>query len=481
MIITIVATDIKNGIGKNGIIPWKISDDLKYFKKMSCFKYNITSSYPNLLIMGYKTWVSTNYYDFPHRDVLIVSLSQKFDKPLPTNFMTVSSFEYVEKIINEEKSERNIIISGGELIYEKFYHFSDMILLTKIYKDFDCDKFFPVFPKGKDNSYILESKSEMMIHNDNTYYQFIQYNHKERIKFSIIIKNDGETEYLNLLRKVLDKGKLRNTRNDETISYFGTQMEFDISQSFPLLTTKRVFWRGVIEELLWFIKSDTDNTKLKDRNVHIWDGNSTVDFMEKYGHPYKPDTCGPIYGWQWRKFNEKYNYIDRNTGEKMDTRGEDKGFDQLGEIIRLIKEDPHSRRIFMSGWNPNQLSNMVLPPCHVSYQFYVDDDKLSCHMYQRSGDLFLGVPFNIASTAALTYLLAKITDKKPDRIIISLGDAHIYKGHLDAVNTQLKRLPLSFPVMEITEKRDKIEDYIPDDFKIIGYDCHPTIKAEMVA
>ena len=483
MIVSIAAVDQNNGIGKQNQIPWKISNDLKFFKEMSSFNYGMSFTEPNVIILGRKTWKSTNYYTFPARNVLIISESQSFEKPLPPGFSTVSSFDEAEKLIAIWKETRNIIIAGGEFIYKRFYQLSDIIFLTRVYKDFDCDRFFPEFPKGKENPFILVSKSDFKEDvNSGLLYQFKQYN--KRDNKTIFIENGintQENEYFNVLKKVLEKGNWRKTRNDETISYFGTQMEFDISNSLPLLTTKRVFWKGVIEELIWFIKGDTDNNNLKEKGVHIWDGNSTADFMEKYGHKYEEDICGPIYGWQWRRFNQKYYYKNRVTGNDEETVGENEGFDQLAEVIRLIREDPHSRRIFMSGWNPNQLNRMVLPPCHVSYQFYVNDDKLSCHMYQRSGDLFLGVPFNIASTAALTYLLAKMTDKKPDRIVISLGDAHIYKGHMEAVEKQLSREPFVFPKLEIKEKRDNIEDYTPDDFEIIGYDCHPIIKAEMVA
>lgn len=489
MIITIVAIDNKNGIGKDGSIPWYISDDLKFFKSMSLTQYSVNNDKkPNILIMGRKTWESTNYYMFPNREVIIISKSHKFNKPLPPNFCSAISCDSIS-ILSLSKN-RDVIIIGGETIYDYFWKFSHIIFLTKIYKNYNCDRFFPKFPTDNLNLFKLVKKSDMKFdENENTYYQFTEYHNVDILQTNNpylcthlnISNNNSEKKYLDLLKHVLENGKLRKTRNAETISYFGTQLEFDISNTFPLLTTKRVFWKGVIEELIWFIKGNTDNTELKDKGVHIWDGNSTTEFLKKYGHPYEENICGPIYGWQWRRFNEKYYYTNRETHDVNNTKGEENGFDQLNEIIRLIKEDPHSRRIFMSGWNPNQLEHMVLPPCHTSYQFYVEDDKLSCHMYQRSGDLFLGVPFNIASTSALTYILAKMTDKKPDRVIISFGDVHIYDSHIDAVKKQIERTPYSYPVLNIKEKREKIEDYTSDDFEIIGYDCHPAIKAEMIA
>jgi thymidylate synthase len=311
---------------------------------------------------------------------------------------------------------------------------------------------------------------------------------------------NNEMNYLNVLKEVLETGEERETRNATTISKFGMRMEFDIRQHFPLLTTKRVFWKGVLTELLWFIKGNTDAKLLSSIGNKIWDGNTSREFLDKSGlTEYEIGDCGPIYGFQWRYFGAKYQgpiekYItDIPSSETITSESsikfpeklefyQENGFDQLGEIIRLLKEDKHSRRIFMSGWNPLHMSEMVLPPCHVSYQFYVNkDDELSCQMYQRSGDLFLGVPFNIASTACLTYLLAHHCGLKPGKVIICLGDAHIYKAHIEQVREQLSREIKEMPTMVIKEKRENINDYVFEDFEIIGYNPHPTIKADMIA
>ena len=191
-----------------------------------------------------------------------------------------------------------------------------------------------------------------------------------------------------------------------------------------------------------FLKRIQIPKDLEKAGVRIWQGNSTREYLDSIGlNDYAEGECGPIYGFQWRHFNAKYEGCDADyTG---------KGVDQLGEIIRLIREEPNSRRMFMSGWNPTQMKEMALPPCHVSYQFYVQDGYLSCQMYQRSGDMFLGVPFNIGSTALLTYMLAHHTGLKPKKIVIVIGDAHIYEQHIDAVNTQLMREPMEFPTLKI--------------------------------
>jgi thymidylate synthase len=283
----------------------------------------------------------------------------------------------------------------------------------------------------------------------------------------------NEEGYLLGLKEILEKGTLRKTRNSNTISLFGLKLDFDISESFPLLTTKKVYWKGVVEELLWFIKGDTNSKHLEEKKVNIWKGNSSREFLDSMSlNDYDEGECGPIYGYQWRHFNAPYE------GCNADYTG--KGVDQLKNCINLIMNDPTSRRIFMSAWNPEQLDQMCLPPCHVSYQFYVsNNDELSCILYQRSGDMFLGVPFNIASVSLLVYIIAHITNKKPSKISLVIGDAHIYEDHIEQVKIQLNRVPYKFPKLKIKENKD-INEYTYDDFEVIDYENHPTIFAKMI-
>jgi len=285
-----------------------------------------------------------------------------------------------------------------------------------------------------------------------------------------------ENQDLDILRKVRDEGEERQTRNSVTRSLFGVRMEFDISQSFPLLTTKRMYWKGIAKELLWFLRADTNATRLSDQGVRIWDGNTTREFLDSRGlQQYREGECGPIYGFQWRHFNAEYR------GSEADYTN--CGVDQLQNCIDLIRNDPTSRRIFMSGWNPCQLDEMCLPPCHVSYQFYVSKGThLCCQMYQRSGDLFLGVPFNIASTSLLTYLVAKTCGLQPGKVVIVIGDAHIYDCHLEQVNEQLSRTPkYDFPQLNIKRNCEKVEDYTFDDLELVNYKCDKSIRAKMIA
>jgi thymidylate synthase len=266
---------------------------------------------------------------------------------------------------------------------------------------------------------------------------------------------------------------------------FGAELEFDIRHyGFPLLTTKNVYWKGVIGELLWFLNGKTDANILKEKKINIWNGNSSREYLDSIGlQKYEEGDCGPIYGFQWRHWNAPYiNYHTDYNG---------KGVDQIARIIHELKTNKYSRRLFMTAWNPEQLDEMCLPPCHVSYQFYAENDEfLSVKMYQRSADVFLGLPFNIASTAALLSIIAEEVGMKPARVLISVGDAHIYEEHLDAVKTQIRREPYMFPELKIKlpeihtqmeVKKYKFENYTEDNFEIVNYSYHPTIKAKMIA
>jgi thymidylate synthase len=289
-----------------------------------------------------------------------------------------------------------------------------------------------------------------------------------------MINNTNEKVYLDALRNVLENGELRKTRNANTISKFSIKLDFDIRNSFPLLTTKKVYWKGVLHELLWFIKGDTNAKNLENNDVNIWNGNSSREFLDSLRlYNYEEGDCGPIYGFQWRHFGTQYKGYNYNYNGF--------GIDQLQNCINLIKTDPMSRRIFMSAWNPVQLNDMCLPPCHVSYQFYVNNkNELSCNMYQRSGDMFLGIPFNIASVSLLVYIIAMTTDKKPGNVSIIIGDAHIYESHLEQVKEQLERIPYEEPLLKINKKFTNINDYKYENFEIIDYKSHPTIKAVMI-
>ncbi|KAL5252828.1 hypothetical protein ACHWQZ_G015559 [Mnemiopsis leidyi] len=271
---------------------------------------------------------------------------------------------------------------------------------------------------------------------------------------------------------LLNGNKKGDRTGTGTISQFGAQMRFSLRDQFPLLTTKRVFWRGVAEELLWFISGCTDGKVLSDKRVHIWDANGSKEFLKKRGLGHRQEgDLGPVYGFQWRHFGAKY--VDKDT----DYTGQ--GVDQLAEVIHKIRTNPTDRRIIMSAWNPADLEEMALPPCHCLVQFYVADGHLSCQLYQRSADMGLGVPFNIASYALLTYMIAHVTDLHPGDFIHTLGDAHVYNNHVTPLQEQLARAPRPFPTLNIKRKVESIDDFRMEDFELVGYNPHPKISMEM--
>jgi thymidylate synthase len=291
-------------------------------------------------------------------------------------------------------------------------------------------------------------------------------------------ENPEEQQYLNLIRDILSEGTLEQGRNGNTKCVFGAAMHFSLDNgAIPVLTTKRVAWKTCLKELLWFIRGDTNNEHLQEQGVTIWNGNASRDFLDSRGLTHlRENDLGPVYGHQWRHFNAKYTSCD----ECYDGQG----VDQLDYIIKCLKDPSQrtSRRMVMSAWNPCQLDEMALPPCHILVQFNVTSgNKLSCCMFQRSADVALGVPFNIASYSFFTHLLAKHCDLEAHEFIYYLGNAHIYESHLDAMNEQIKRRPNPFPKVTVKTKRDDINDYTVDDFELHDYRCHEVIKMKMVA
>jgi len=289
-----------------------------------------------------------------------------------------------------------------------------------------------------------------------------------------VSENKEEMQYLDLVKHIIANGSRRGDRTGTgTISVFGAQMRYSLrNNTFPLLTTKKVFYRGIAEELFWFIRGSTSVKELQDKNVHIWDGNSTREYLDSIGLTQREvGDLGPVYGFQWRHFGAEY--VDMHT----DYSG--KGVDQLANVINTIKNKPTDRRIIMCAWNPSDLDKMALPPCHCLVQFYVADGELSCQLYQRSADMGLGVPFNIASYALLTVMLAHVTDLKPGDFIHTLGDAHVYSNHVDALEQQCARVPRPFPKIKVTRDVKNIEDFKFEDFEVTEYNPHPKISMQM--
>lgn len=258
-------------------------------------------------------------------------------------------------------------------------------------------------------------------------------------------------QYLEFMRHVKTHGKKKEDRTGTgTLSVFGYQMRFDISESFPAITTKKLHFRSIIHELLWFLNGDTNIKYLKDHGVSIWD-----EWADEEGN------LGPVYGAQWRHWET----------------ADGKTVDQIKNVIELIKINPDSRRLIVSAWNVGELEKMALMPCHAFFQFYVSNGQLSCQLYQRSADIFLGVPFNIASYSLLTMMIAQVCGLQPGEFVHTFGDAHLYLNHLEQVDEQLSRKPLPLPVMKINPEVTSIFDFKYEDFELIGYESHPAIKA----
>ena len=258
-------------------------------------------------------------------------------------------------------------------------------------------------------------------------------------------------QYLDLLRDIMENGQNADNRTGiYARKVFGRQMHFDLSKGFPLVTTKKVFLKGIIHELIWLLSGNTNIKYLTDNNVHIWD-----EWADENGN------LGPVYGYQWRNFN----------GE---------GIDQIKDVIERIKKNPQDRRLIVSAWNPAQINQMALPPCHCFFQFDVTPDgRLNCQLYQRSCAMFLGVPFNIASYSLLTMMIAQVTGLKPGEFVHTLGNAHIYSNHFEQVKLQLSREPYPLPHMNINPAVKDIFDFKYDDFELVDYQCHPAIKGDV--
>lgn len=274
-------------------------------------------------------------------------------------------------------------------------------------------------------------------------------------------------QYLDLLRTILEQGRPRLDRTGTgTIGIFGHQSRYDLGAGFPLVTTKKVHFRSIVHELLWFLRGDTNAQSLNKVGVTIWDEWATAEQTARFGR--SEGDLGPVYGHQWRNFGATL---------RPDGTYNNDGVDQIADLIDQLRKNPFSRRLIITGWNPKEANQVALPPCHTLFQFYVQDGLLSCQLYQRSADVFLGVPFNIASYALLTSLLAHTTGLKPGEFVHTCGDAHLYTNHIEQARLQLSRQPRSMPILKLNEAVSDLFQFTFDDITLEGYDPHPAIKA----
>ena len=474
----IACVNKKGLLGQENDLYSTSSKDLHYFSQVTK-GHNFPKE--NIVVMGYNTWLSLPSKPLKDRYNIVVTKNHA-DESLEGAHIMTSLKEMFEFIHLSKNICGEVFIIGGATIYEQcLRNYPDK--LNKMYiteiddswkgneesKYFDYSNVLPTMDIIKQrvertNNRIYDPETKKYIVK-NLNISFIVYQKKEQI-------NKDEYTYLQLMDFIMKQGSVVEGRNGSTKSVFGEKMVFDLSK-FPLLTTKKMGYKTILRELLWFIKGSTDNQKLKDRNVHIWSANASKSFLESRGLSYEEDDLGPIYGFQWRHFGAEYK--DRHT----DYIG--KGYDQLQWLISEIKENPSSRRLILSAWNPAALDQMALPPCHILSQFYVNvkENTLSCQLYQRSGDMFLGVPFNIASYAFLTYILCKLTGYKPGKLHHVIGDAHIYEEHDTAVLDQLKRVPKVFPILTISDDLTDIDSISEGMFTIKNYESYSRISAPM--
>ena len=462
----ILAMTKSGGIGYKGRLPWNsLPDDMKRFKQITTTTVNPLCI--NAVIMGRKTFDSIGR-PLPKRVNYV--LSRK-----PETLKQYLNVEYSNNLINAIASanenpmvERVFVIGGAEIYNETLELQSTNDLLTTSFitivnGDYELRVDTSVnYNLLKALHYCTESPV-LTGSNGEQFYEWQP-------------KNNGEELYLNLLRKILKTGESRIDRTGVgTTGLFGERLEFNINRTIPFLTTKKLAWKTMIKELLWFISGDTNNANLQAQGVHIWDGNSSRKYLDNVGLANYPTGClGPVYGHQWRHWGAEYTDCNRDyTGA---------GIDQLETIIKLIKTDPTSRRIIMTAWNPSDLDKMALPPCHLLVQWYVRSGKyLDCQVYQRSVDAFLGLPFNISSYSVLTFMIAHLTNLQPGRLVHTMGDVHVYNNHFDAVREQLGRQPFQFPTLDIIEQEriKTINDFKLPNFVINNYKCHSAIKAPM--
>ncbi|KAI3969903.1 hypothetical protein MKX01_038371 [Papaver californicum] len=497
----VVAATRSMGIGKDGKLPWRLPSDLKFFKEVTMGTSD--PSKKNAVVMGRKTWESIpmEYRPLPGRLNVVLTRSGSFDIATAENVISCSSMASALELLAASpyclSIEKVFVIGGGQVLREALNAPGcDAIHLTEIEANIECDTFIPPvdsglykpwyssFPRVENNirhsfvTYVrLKSSLESVVKNGVTFDNDVDSSKSETEKFSflpkMIFERHEEYNYLKLVQDIISNGNTKDDRTGTgTLSKFGSLMRFNLRKSFPLLTTKKVFWRAVVEELLWFISGSTNAKVLKEKGIHIWDGNASRDYLDSIGLTDREEgDLGPVYGFQWRHFGARY------TNMHADYSGQ--GFDQLLDAIEKIKNKPDDRRIILSAWNPSDLNLVALPPCHMFAQFYVANGELSCQMYQRSADMGLGVPFNIASYSLLTCMIAHVCDLVPGDFIHVIGDAHVYKTHVRPLQKQLQKLPRPFPTLKISSEKKDIDSFVATDFKLMDYDPHQKIEMKM--
>jgi dihydrofolate reductase/thymidylate synthase len=471
----VVAATEAGGVGLAGRVPWRLPKDLAYFKKLTSATADAASGKRNALIMGRKTWdsIPAKCRPLPGRINVVVSANAQLreQQPVPDEVIVANGLADALASVSgadmADKVESVFVIGGGTIYKEALAHPGcGKVYLTKIHRVFECDTFLPSLAGAFHKTQTVEAHTS-----DDGVVPYVMEVYE---RLADDRPRHEEYQYLDLVREIMDHGVARGDRTGTgTLSKFGVQMRFSLrGDTLPLLTTKRTFWRGVAEELLWFVSGNTNAKNLQDKNIHIWDGNGSREFLDNLGLTDREEMdLGPVYGFQWRHFGAAY------TNMHADYTGQ--GVDQLADCIRTLKTNPTDRRIVLSAWNPSDLKAMALPPCHMLCQFYVADGELSCQMYQRSADMGLGVPFNIASYALLTRLVAQVCGLKAGDFVHVIGDAHVYRNHVEALREQIKRTPAPFPTLKINPEKTDIDSFEFSDFAVEGYKPQAAVAMQM--
>lgn len=457
---TIVITDKDLGISRDNKIPWeKIEAYEKYFHLLTKNK---------ILLLGKKTY-NQKIYNLKNSNYDVLSRIEKnthIEKNILDNRRVYNNNDFTQfKSFNEKdlklKCSTDYIVVGGEETY-RYYNDPEEIFLFKLHKYYNCDKFFDKIPNNYylcDGKYFSDDEGVVC-----TLYKYKKYSPG----------NIGENGYINLCKKVLSGDEVDDRTGTGVVSVFGSNnISFDLKYGIPLLTTKKMAYKSIIAELIWFLRGSTNLKELQELGCKVWDANADVSV--KNNIPFlknsSPEDCGAIYGFQWRHFGAKY--VDCHT----DYKGQ--GFDQIQYIINEIRKNPSSRRLILSAWNPPDLDKTILPPCHMTAQFNVINGRLNCQVYQRSADVFLGVPFNIFSYAVLLHIIARKCDLIEGKLHFSFGDAHIYKNHLTQIREQIARNAYAFPVLNSNIKTLDFDEMTPQNFTLEGYYSHPKITGVM--
>lgn len=449
----IVACTKTYGIGRGGRMSWHCPEELKLFR-------NTTKD--SVLIMGRKT--VENLPKLDGRIIFCVSRNTKLDTSKYTNkCVLMPNLVSAIKTAKRDYPEKKIFVAGGGQIYYECFN-------TELVKDINRLRISFMNMSAECDTYIRFNIGNWSIEKATEEKQFTH--------FVMKYTPNGEQQYLNLINDVRYNGTVKNGRNGKTHSKFVKHLSFNLQEGFPLLTTKKMFTRGIIEELLFFLRGETDSKQLEDKKVRIWTANTDRKFLDVLGmSERKEGIMGPMYGYQWRFFNAPY---DEETGKPKGA-----GIDQLKYVVDTIRKCPDSRRILMTDFNPEQVNQGVLYPCHsIILQFYVNNGCLDLFCFNRSQDLFLGTPFNIAMSAFMLTIIAKICRLRPGQLNISMGDAHVYEEHFDVIDRQTSRQPYVFPTLEIKRDLNEIKDIdelTVKDFVLHGYQHHPGIRAKMVA